>query len=208
LQLQRKARKLEREVGDVGFVAHRVDRSVLEYVIRMKSRQCRRTGSFDFLGELGWTVPLLERIVETDVPGFSGMLSVLYAGGKIAAAHLGMRSESVLHWWFPVYDPESDLARYSPGGLLLMMLAEHGASVGLRALDLGKGEDSYKASFRTGAVIVAEGSVETPSLHAALRHARARSREWLRHSPVLAPLRNGVRAARGALLPRAAQPTG
>jgi len=107
-----------------------------------------------------------------------------------------MRSETVLHWWFPVYDPEDELARYSPGGILLLKLAEQAAGMGLRVLDLGKGDDPYKDSFRTGAIPLAEGAVEVPSIAATLRRSRIRSEEWLRRSPALAPLREGVRALR------------
>jgi CelD/BcsL family acetyltransferase involved in cellulose biosynthesis len=195
-ELIRKARKLEREMGDVEFVAHHVDHSVLDVVINWKSRQCRRTGVLDYFSDLDWTVPLVRRILEANSDGFSGMLSVLYVKGRIAAAHLGMRTERALHYWFPVFEPDGELSKYSPGCILLLKLAEHAARSGISVLDLGKGDEAYKSSFMTGAVQVAEGAVDTESWPATLWHVRRRSRQWLRHSPALAPIREGVRAYR------------
>jgi CelD/BcsL family acetyltransferase involved in cellulose biosynthesis len=195
-QLLRKARKLEREVGPIEFVAHRADHELLDLVIQWKSNQCRRTGVLDLFSDLDWTAALVHRILDANDDGFSGMLSALYVKGRIAAAHFGMRSERALHWWFPAFDPSGEFARYSPGGILLLKLAEHAAGLGISILDLGKGDESYKASFMTGVVHIAEGAVETESWPAALWRARRRSELWLRRSAALAPLRRGVRAYR------------
>ena len=195
-ELIRKGRKLEREIGGVEFVAHRVDEGLLDLVIKWKSKQCRRTGVLDYFSELAWTVPLARRIMEANSDGFSGMLSVLYAKGRVAAAHLGMRSERALHYWFPVFEPDGEFAPYSPGGILLLKLAEHAARSGISVLDLGKGDESYKASFMSGAVQIAEGAVDTNSWPATLWHVRQRSQQWLRDTPALAPIREGVRAYR------------
>jgi CelD/BcsL family acetyltransferase involved in cellulose biosynthesis len=195
-QLQRKIRKLERENGGLEFVAHQVDHSVLDLVIRWKSNQCRRTGVLDFFSELHWTVPLLRRLLETNSDGFSGVLSTLRLGGRIAAVHFGMRSERALHYWFPTFDPDGDYAKYSPGSILLLKLAEHAAGLGLSVLDLGKGDEAYKSSFMTGSIAIAEGAVATESWPAALWHARRRSRRWLRATGALAPLRKCLWAYR------------
>jgi CelD/BcsL family acetyltransferase involved in cellulose biosynthesis len=196
LELIRKTRKLEREVGGVEFVAHRADHGLLDLVIEWKSRQCRRTGVLDYFSELDWTVPLVRRILETNTDGFSGMLSVLYVRGRIVAAHLGMRSERSLHYWFPVFEPDGEFAKFSPGSILLLKLAEHAAQSGISVLDLGKGDESYKTSFMTGTVQIAEGAVDTESWPATLWHVRQRSRQWLRRTPALASIRESIRAYR------------
>lgn len=195
-QIQRKLRKLEREVGKVEFVLHCRDPRVLDVLVDWKSNQCRRTGVLDFFHALDWTLPLVRRILATEADGFSGLLSALYAGGRLAAVHFGMRSERALHWWFPAFDPEDELAKYSPGGILLLKLAEHAAELGIQVLDLGKGEEAYKTSFMSGAVQIAEGAVDTESWPAALWRAQHRSRQWLKSTPALAPLRQGLRAYR------------
>jgi CelD/BcsL family acetyltransferase involved in cellulose biosynthesis len=197
-QLARKARKLERELGPVRFDADARDHDLVDWVIRGKSDQCRRTGVFDFFARVPWTVPLVRRLRETREDGFAGMLSVLWVGDRVAAAHLGMRTERCVHWWFPTYRPDDDtLARYSPGQQLLLALAERAASTGATCLDLGKGDDAYKTSFATGSYAVAEGEVDTFSVTALARRVHAGSRVWLKTAPLLAPARRMYRTWKG-----------
>lgn len=179
--LRRKQRKLGREVGPVRFEWHDPSPEQVDRVVRLKSQQCRETGTFDFF-RLDWTVRLAHRIAQTDTPGFAGVLSVLYAGDTVAALHLGMRSQTVLHWWFPVYN--RDCARYSPGQILLMRLAEAAAERGIATLDLGAGDDAYKSSFQTGAVKLAHGAVVPSAALARLRSLRAGAVGALRRSPL------------------------
>jgi CelD/BcsL family acetyltransferase involved in cellulose biosynthesis len=193
-QLQRKSRKLEREVGPVRLEMHVPDRDVLDGVIRWKSEQCRRTQVYDFFSDEP-AVSLVRDIANTKVDGFEGVVSVLYAGDSVAAAHMGMRSGHVLHWWFPTY--EHALSKYSPGGVLLLKLAEQASAAGVTLLDLGKGEDPYKDSFRTGAVPLIEGAVDVPSAPALIRRSRIGAERWLRRSPAMEPVRRAVRAVRG-----------
>jgi CelD/BcsL family acetyltransferase involved in cellulose biosynthesis len=192
-QLQRKERKLEREVGPLRLEAHVDEPSVLDRIIRWKSEQCRRANIHDYFSDAS-AVRLVRDIANTKVNGFEGLVSVLYVGDSIAAAHMGMRSNHVLHWWFPGY--EHSLSRYSPGGILLLKLAQHMAELGVTTLDLGKGEDSYKASFMTGCVPLIEGVVDVPSAPALIRRARISGEAWLRRSPRTEPFRKAVRRFR------------
>jgi len=194
-QVLRKSRKLGREVGPLHFEAQSGDRAILEQVIEWKAAQCRRTGVFDFF-RLAWTRALVERIHQTSDDRFAGMLSTLRAGDQLVAAQFGMRSRSVLHWWFPVYD--ATFARYSPGGILLIKLAEHVAAQGLRMIDLGKGEDAYKSSFMNGSIELAEGAVTIPSIPAKLRRVRESLEGFAQSSRVAAPVRCSFRALRKA----------
>ncbi len=192
-EIERKGRKLAREVGPLRFEAHTADRDVFETVLRLKSRQCRRTGVPDFFAQ-AWTRALAERIAATQQPHFSGCLSALYAGDTLVAAHLGMRSPGVWHWWFPVY--EHTLAAYSPGGLLLLNVAQAAAAQGHAMLDLGKGEDAYKQSFADGSLPLAEGWVHRPALSTAWLAARGKMRRWAQSTSWLQPLRPLVRRMR------------
>jgi CelD/BcsL family acetyltransferase involved in cellulose biosynthesis len=192
-QLQRKARKLDREVGPLRLEMHVDDPLVLDRIIRWKSAQCRRANIHDYFDEEP-PVRLVRDIANTKVDGFEGLVSVLYVGDSIAAAHMGMRSDEVLHWWFPGY--EESLSKYSPGGILLLKLAEKMAELGVTTLDLGKGEDPYKTSFMTGAVPLLEGVVDVRSAPALIRRARVNGERWLRRSPMMEPLRKVVRRVR------------
>jgi CelD/BcsL family acetyltransferase involved in cellulose biosynthesis len=189
-QLERKANKLAREVGPLRFEPHSLDRTVLEEVFKRKSEQCRRTGVVDFFA-LAWTRALIDRVLSFQNPHFSGMLSALYAGDQLVAAHAGMRSERVWHWWFPVYVPA--FAKYSPGGLLLLKLAEQAAARRLAHVDLGKGDDSYKAAFHNHAIVLAEGRAARRSLTTALYDFSAGLEKRLRSSSLIEPVRPALR---------------
>ena len=192
-QMLRKARKLERELGDIRFEADSRDPRALAQVVRWKREQCRRTGVVDFLG-WGWTTAMLEQIAAVDSPAFAGRLSVLWHGDAMLAAHFGMRSDRAWHWWFPGYNEA--FADYSPGGVLLLKVAEAAAQAGMRHLDLGKGDDPYKRSFATRALPLLEGSVMVPSLDSSWRRARTRGADLVHRSAALAPARSAWRQLR------------
>ena len=192
-QMLRKARKLERELGDVRFEADCRDPRAFSQVVRWKREQCRRTGVVDVLG-WGWTTAMLEQVAVADTPSFAGRLSVLWHGDVMLAAHFGMRSDTVWHWWFPGYNEA--FGDYSPGGVLLLKVAEAAAQAGMRHVDLGKGDDAYKRSFATGALPLVEGSVHLPSLSSSWRRARVSGAAFARGSAVLGPARAAWRQVR------------
>ncbi len=196
-ELDRKARKLAREIGPLRLEAHTRDPQVLRTVLRLKSQQCRRTGVPDFFAHR-WTQALVERICADQGPHFGGRLSALYAGDHLVGAHLGMRSPQVWHWWFPVYDHA--FAPYSPGALLLLQVAQAAADQGHALLDLGKGDDAYKRSFADCSLPLAEGWVARPSVTRAWLSASTHTRHWLTTCALLQPLRPLVRRLRRARL--------
>lgn len=184
--LERKARRLAREVGPLRFEARVRERRVFETVLRLKSQQCQRTGVPDFFG-WRWARALAEHAWQAQDSDFAGRLSALYAGDTLVAAHLGMRSPQAWHWWFPVYD--ADHARHSPGALMLLRVAQAAAAEGCAMLDLGKGDDAYKASFADCGLPLAEGWVARPSAASLAQGARRAARAWWRGSPLAQPLR-------------------
>jgi len=183
--LPRKLRKLQREAGPVRFEPHCRDPAVYATVLRLKSQQCRRTGQVDFFA-WDWTQALVSFIRDTDEPAFGGRLSSLYVGDTLVAAHFGMRSTRVWHWWFPVYNAE--WRAFSPGALMLLKLAEAAAAGGHHLLDLGKGPERYKASFADSAQPLVEGVVSRPALLTFARTLRKGTGRWLRARGWRAPL--------------------
>jgi CelD/BcsL family acetyltransferase involved in cellulose biosynthesis len=165
----RKARKLEREVGELSFSLHAPGIGALERLFAWKSEQYRHTGLADAFG-VRWTGQLVTRLMGIETPGFAGACSVLLAGDRIVAVHAGMRSRGVLHWWFPTYNPR--YAAYSPGTILLLHVAAAAFALGIGKIDLGKGDARYKRSLMTGAAPLREGCVELPSLAATARRLR------------------------------------
>src|SRR5204863_4610170 len=104
-----------------------------------------------------WIAAVVERVRGTQDADFAGLLSVLYSGDQIVAAHLGARSRSVWHYWLPCYDRR--LAKYSPGSLLLIEMAKSAESIGMRYIDLGQGLEEYKLRFMNGSIGIAAGSI-------------------------------------------------
>jgi CelD/BcsL family acetyltransferase involved in cellulose biosynthesis len=168
-QARRRAAKAERLHGPVRFAADVVDESALREVIRMKREQYRATGARDFFADPRRSA-LLMRLLHTRATEFAGVLSTLYAGNHLLAAHFGIRSGPVLHWWFPVYDPA--FASLAPGWILLRELVAAAPALGVTRLDLGRGEDEYKRRAKTGEVLVSQGLATRSRTHRAVRRAR------------------------------------
>jgi len=184
LKLGTLRRKLERERGEIRFERSAEPGRVLETLLRWKSEQCQRTGSVDIFSH-AWTLDLAARILETHTPAFAGTLSALWLGDDLLAAHLGMRSDRVWHYWFPSYD--HDYAKFSPGLLLLLEMARACEDLSLIEVDLGKGEAEYKKRLATGEVPLGEGLIETPGLvRSASRVLRALD-SWAARTPWARP---------------------
>ena len=147
-QLARKERKLGRECGDVRFKFHTTSDSVLQTLVRWKRDQYSRTGELDVFS-LNWPAHLLSHLLSSDSP-LQPVLSALYAGKVLVAAHYGLSNASVCHWWFPGYDPE--YGKYSPGKILLRHILKESASRGITRFDFGAGDESYKDSFANNSV--------------------------------------------------------
>ena len=195
-QFQRKQRKFERELGPLDFQLHVDDDIAFEKVIEWKNQQCRATGVPEFMS-WPWVRGMLEQIRTIRGDDFSAMLSVLGHEGEIVAAHFGIKSREVIHWWFPVYN--HGYGKYSPGGILLLKLMEAASAEGIKSIDLGKGDDVYKESFANGGVEIAEGSFMLPSYQAFNRRLVTGVDSFLRDSAVMAPVRQIARSAKGLL---------
>ncbi|MFF4410777.1 GNAT family N-acetyltransferase [Streptomyces sp. NPDC001262] len=151
-----KERRLGRDVGEVRYVHDERDPAVLRVLTGWKSAQYRRTGRSDRFAR-PWISHLVDQLFHTRTASFSGLLSVLYAGDRPVAAHFGLRTQTVLACWFPAYDLR--FAKYSPGLVLHLRMAEGAAAAGMAYLDLGRGGKSYKDSLKTRELSVSEGWV-------------------------------------------------
>ena len=196
-QAERKAGNIEREIGPLRLVPHTCDQGVFELLMEWKVQQYRRIKAPNFLAP-AWTVAILERIRKTQSPAFAGMLSVVYAGDLPAAIHMGMRG-GVLHVWFPAYDPA--LGKYSPGLILWLEIARAAVALGLRHIDLGRGQERYKASLQSGDWQLAEGSVDCRFVAGSLRRGWLCTRELVRASPLRRPGQAVMRYARNWFQP-------
>jgi CelD/BcsL family acetyltransferase involved in cellulose biosynthesis len=179
-------RKLEREVGPLHIELHEKNPDLLRLLMRWKSQQYAASGKLDIFS-ITWVARIVERIYASQHEGFAGMLSVLYAGDRPLAAHMGLRSRVVWHYWMPAYDPE--YARYSPGILLLLGMAERAPTLGLRVIDMGNGRAFYKLRLMNGVVPIVEGEVAVSPFRSAVMTLRNHGEDLVRHSPLLQPVR-------------------
>ena len=205
-ELERKARKLAREVGELRLIADSREVSTLRTLMSWKSDQYRRTGRLDRFSQ-PWVIDLLHSLIAMRTTGLSGILSVLYAGEVPVAAHLGLQCGPVLAGWLPAYD--TSLRKYSPGLLHHLRLFDEMAAAGIQLIDLGKGTKRYKEILKNGDVLLAEGIVTrrspTGAAHRAYRSPQAWAIRQIRAHPPLfnaadAVLRRGAQV-RNSLLP-------
>lgn len=186
---ERKARKLEREVGELRFVADSQDTSAFHALLGWKSLQYQRTGQIDILAR-PWVVGLIEALFKTRDSHFSGLFSVLYSADVPIAAHFGLRGGDILAHWFPAYDME--FSRYSAGLILHLRMAEFTPSAGVRVIDLGTGVQRYKEELKNGDLFVGFGVVTAGSLHGAVLEAVHRVRVTGRREVINTVKRNPI----------------
>jgi CelD/BcsL family acetyltransferase involved in cellulose biosynthesis len=195
-RIGQKKRKMERELGSLRFVTHTTDKQVFESLICWKLQQYERTKATNFLAGR-WKIDLLQRLSRTEGVCFSGMLSALYAGDRLAAVHLGLRSGGVLHGWFPAYNFE--YFNYSPGQILWQQIIEAGPSLGIRRIDLGCGEERFKSNLMSGAILGGEGSVDLRGVRKWARRSWFRTCHWIKASPLRDVARGVARNTRALL---------
>lgn len=153
----RKFRALERDHGACRLETAPDGGDLLAVLLGWKREQMRRTGQRDLFARRQWIEPFLRHALEMGAPGFRGMLVALSVAREPVAALYGLRSRGVLHGLFLGYEPR--FARYSPGIVLLVELARQAPALGLRRIELGKGDEFYKQTLKSGSRTVAVGAV-------------------------------------------------
>lgn len=176
-----KSRKLQRDFGELRHDYGVTDPAVLRALIDWKTDQYRRTGRADRFSR-PWILRLVENLLQIDTEHFGGSLDMVYVDGRPVAGHFGLRTKTTLAGWFPAYD--TAFAKYSPGLIHHLAMAERAAGTGIRLIDLGRGEKEYKEKLKTGELWVTEGRIARPSAGAGVH--------WLVRVP--------VRKARGTVL--------
>jgi CelD/BcsL family acetyltransferase involved in cellulose biosynthesis len=193
-KLEGLGRKLEREVGPLRFTADEPDVGTLTWLVERKSEQCRELGYTDALARPD-VRQFVEMLLQLRLPTFGGILSTLRAGDRLVAAHFGLRSAAVWHYWFPAYDPA--IARYSPGLLLLLAMVRGAPLAGVRRIDLGKGDAPYKDRLMNGHWELADALAMSGGPAGLALRTALRARKWMRTSSLAAPARTLRRLIQG-----------
>jgi CelD/BcsL family acetyltransferase involved in cellulose biosynthesis len=190
------ARNLARDVGELHFVADSRDINLLRTLMAWKSEQYRRVAAIDRF-DRRWVVGLLDALHATRSAHVTGVLSAAYAGDQPVALQFGMRSGHVFAGWFTAYDRR--FAKYSPGMIQFMQMAEEFAAAGVHTIDLGEGAAAWKERLKTYDISVASGVVSAQSMLAAAhrmsRSAAERAAQAVFHHPRLYRATRYVRSA-------------
>lgn len=155
-EIGRRYRKTEAELGPIRFRFHDPSSEVYRQLVTMKNTQYVRLG-VRMKMDTGWAGEVLERLRQTQEPDFAGVVSTLHAGDRLIAAHFGLRTADLLHWWFPAY--ELALSKLGPGKNLVNQCAIRAGEQGIRMIDFGKGEEDFKLHFADCEVALREGSL-------------------------------------------------
>lgn len=83
-----------------------------------------------------------ERLLGDGLARGWGHYAVLRVGEAPVAWHLGFFDDGALYWWVPVHDPTWE--GYSPGKVLLALLAAEGIRLGWRRIHFQTGGQRYK----------------------------------------------------------------
>ncbi|MFZ6753099.1 GNAT family N-acetyltransferase [Undibacterium sp. Dicai25W] len=192
-KIETNERKLSKKFGPLRFHFDARDPAEFAALLAGKSDQFIRTlGVEHDIFAVPWIRAVIEGISQQKQAGFSGVLSTLYAGDTLIAAHFGMRSSGVLHYWFPWY--ATAYSEFSPGLILLAGCAREAPATGITCIDLGRGEQPYKLRFATGQIDLCEGAISSPRLIAKVKSTYFALRSDLKNSLLGNYLRNFKRA--------------
>ncbi|MGW2219980.1 GNAT family N-acetyltransferase [Nonomuraea sp. NPDC001684] len=168
-----KSRKLQRESGPLRHDYAITETGPLHTLLGWKTDQYRRTGRTDRFSQR-WIVELVERLLATRSDSFAGVLDMVYVDDVPVAGHFGVRTRTTLAGWFPAYD--TAYAKYSPGLIHHLAMAEAAAASGVQVIDMGRGEKEYKEKLKNGELEVAEGRVARAGVAAGVH--------WMMRVPV------------------------
>lgn len=174
-------RKLAKKFGALSFTMDSRSATEFDALLAGKSAQFTRTlGAGHDIFSTPWIRDVVYGIFSQNSTDFGGVLSCLYAGDKMIAAHFGMRSGPIFHYWFPWYD--TDYAEFSPGLILLASCAREAQAHQIELIDLGRGEQAYKQRFATGFIPLCEGAVSAPEVISRAQGAYLSARTHLKQS--------------------------
>jgi CelD/BcsL family acetyltransferase involved in cellulose biosynthesis len=160
--LRTRQAKAEVQYGPVSHRFWDTDPGSLEALMTWKRQQFAATGQTNVL-EVEWVHALVRNLMGRPFGAdLSVQLSSLFFGERLVAVHLGLRTATTLHYWFPAYD--ADVQELSPGNILLYRMAQEAAREGVLQIHLGAGDYRYKHEFANCSMPLVATTVMAPSL--------------------------------------------
>lgn len=172
---ERRQRQVEAQFGPLRFTPAEQDwQEPLRNLIEHKARQYGASGR-DNIFDVAWKNRFVETLAACREQTCTGMLSTLYAGDTWLASHFGLRGGNILHYWFPVYNPE--LSRFGPGRLFLKMLIERAPEIDIQIIDHGAGDARYKQESSNSSHTYYRGSWHAVGIRSLILRA-TQSAKW------------------------------
>ncbi len=144
--MRRAARLANRDYGEAVLTLDDESVDAFNQVMDMKQAQYRRTGLHNVLAP-DWAQDMMNRLRLACFPRLRARLSTLKLGGQLAAGEFNLLSDTVIHGWIVVYDPE--FAAYSPGHMLMQAIICDMRKTGHMMYDAGSGNHDYKKVYET-----------------------------------------------------------
>ncbi len=147
---RKKLRKKEAKLATLGAVRYVVAAgtaeraAILDVFLAQKTARFRERGIASEFGTPAMRA-FIERASASEPPGIE--LHALFAGERIVATYGGAAQGERWSGMFNSFDADAEIARSSPGDLLLARVVERCCARGLRAFDLGVGEARYKQAL-------------------------------------------------------------
>lgn len=150
----KKLRKKEKRLACLGVVEHRQARTaddvrvILDAFFRQKLERFRRKQIPSTYSE-NCARPFLEMMALDGLAASTPVLELhaLYCGSRIVAVFGGSSYRGHFHAMFNSFELDDEIARTSPGDLLLKSLLERKCRDGLSGFNLGIGEARYKKTW-------------------------------------------------------------
>ncbi len=192
-------RKLQ-EIGEVGFMQARTRDEICAVVAAFRQQKKVRIDAMGVAAgfDVDLTASFLEEAALAEEPGME--LHALTAGDRIVATYGGVVHSGCYHAMVNSYETEPEIARTSPGELVIIRLLQSLSDRGISSFDLGVGEAAYKDKwcdrhdplFDTIYGVSAKGRA-----YAFAQGAKQRAKRHIKQSAWLWPLAKKVRASLG-----------
>jgi CelD/BcsL family acetyltransferase involved in cellulose biosynthesis len=199
---RKKLRKKEAKLALLGPLTHRVaviadeQRETIDVFLRQKTERFR-----DLAIASDFETPEMRAFIETASAPHGGGIEVhaMLVGERIVAVYGGASWRG--HWsgMFNSFDADEEIAKSSPGDLLLMRIIEKACADGMTQFDLGIGEARYKAALCDEAIPLFDLVMPTTAkgrLFAALVVARQATKRSVKRDPRLLAWVKTVQGAR------------
>jgi CelD/BcsL family acetyltransferase involved in cellulose biosynthesis len=180
---RKKLRKKEQRLAELGPLVYEHQatgaraQAIIDALIRQKSDRFA-----------GLCVDDLRALLTPRADGAGFELHALRVGDRIVATYAGLARDSRFSAMVNSFDMDPEIARASPGELLLHALMRHLVSRGFERFDLGAGEARYKQSVCDETIELCDavvpvspmGHIAAPLLSAYLRlKRRAKRSQWM-----------------------------